>query len=171
VTEPRSRTAAASDFDLEHFLPYRLSLLTNTVSGGIARSYRDRHDISITEWRILAVLGRYPGLTASEVVARTAMDKVAIHRAVKTLMEKGLLQRKVDKDDRRRQKLSLTPGTGQAMLQEIIPQARAYERRLLDALAPEDFDTLTGLLAKLQARAEQLGDGRRGTSNRGAGLE
>ena len=129
-----------------------------TVSGGIARSYRDRHDISVTEWRILAVLGRYPGLTASEVVERTAMDKVAIHRAVKTLMQKGLLQRKVDKDDRRRRRLSLAPGRGQAMLQEIIPQAREYERQLVDALAPKELDTLTSLLAKLQARAEQLGN-------------
>jgi len=42
--------------ELEQFLPYRLSVLANTVSQGIARGYRERHDISVTEWRILAVL-------------------------------------------------------------------------------------------------------------------
>ena len=52
-------------FDLQNFLPYRLSLLTNTVSQGIAAAYRDRFGISVTEWRILDVLGRFPGQTAS----------------------------------------------------------------------------------------------------------
>ena len=46
------------NFDLERFLPYRLSVLTNTISQGIAAGYREQFGISITEWRILAVLGR-----------------------------------------------------------------------------------------------------------------
>ena len=82
----QTQTKPSTDaFELEHFLPYRLSLLANTVSQGIAAGYRDAHGISVTEWRILAVLGRYPGLAAFELAERTAMDKVAIHRAVKSL--------------------------------------------------------------------------------------
>ena len=92
-------------FELDEFLPYRLSLLTNTVSAGIARSYRDQHQISVIEWRIMAVLGRYPGLTAKEIGERTAMDKVAISRAVKSLVERRLLERVTDPEDRRRMHL------------------------------------------------------------------
>ena len=54
----RSRAGEQSSsflFELDEFLPYRLSLLTNTVSAGIARSYRDQYEISVTEWRIMAV--------------------------------------------------------------------------------------------------------------------
>ena len=47
-------------FALETFLPYRLSLLSNTVSEGIATRYRTDHGLSMTEWRVLAILGRYP---------------------------------------------------------------------------------------------------------------
>jgi len=90
VTE-NSAGAGTIDFDLEHFLPYRLSVLTNTISEGLARRYRDLQPLSVTEWRILAVLGRFPGLVASEVCDRTAMDKVAISRGVRSLMEKGML--------------------------------------------------------------------------------
>ena len=111
---PKSGKATSSSvFELERFLPYRLSLLTNTVSQGIAASYRDEHGISITEWRILAVLGRYPGLTASEVTDRTAMDKVTIHRGVKSLLEKQFLERRSDTADRRRRILTLTQDRGQ----------------------------------------------------------
>lgn len=139
----------AVDFDLEHFLPYRLSVLTNTISQGIAASYRDRYGISITEWRILAVLGRYPGLTASEVVERTAMDKVAISRAVKTMMQNRLLSRETDSEDRRRQRLYLTPDQGRAILKAIIPQAIRFEAELLQSLTASERRTLDTLIRKL----------------------
>jgi DNA-binding MarR family transcriptional regulator len=142
--------------ELEQFLPYRLSVLANTVSQGIARGYRERHDISVTEWRILAVLGRFPGLTASEVTERTAMDKVAISRGVKSLAEKGLLERRTDAGDRRRQRLFITPGKGRRVLDEVIPMARDYERQLLRPLSAAERAALSGLLAKLQSRAESL---------------
>jgi len=45
--------------ELERFLPYRLSILSNRVSQQIAREYQDRFDLSMTEWRVMAVLARY----------------------------------------------------------------------------------------------------------------
>ena len=143
-------------FELDEFLPYRLSLLTNTVSAGIARSYRDQHQISVIEWRIMAVLGRYPGLTAKEIGERTAMDKVAISRAVKNLVERGLLERVTDPEDRRRMHLQLSPDHGQTLLKEIIPLAQAYEEKLLAALTPKEQDSLSHLLLKLQKKAATL---------------
>jgi len=143
-------------FELENFLPYRLSLLTNTISQGMARSYRNRHDISVPEWRVLAVLGRFPGLTASEVVERTAMDKVAISRAVKSLEGKGLLERRTDAGDRRRQNLVITQGAGQAVLREVIPMAQRYETELLSALDDNEFSQLQKLMTKLQDSALEL---------------
>jgi len=143
-------------FELNEFLPYRLSLLTNTVSAGIARSYRDQHEISVIEWRIMAVLGRYPGLTASEIGERTAMDKVAISRAVKNLVARGLLQRVTDPLDRRRIHLELSPDQGQNLLAEIIPLAQDYEKQLMESLTREDQLHLSAMLKALQQKAESL---------------
>ncbi len=145
--------SSAEQFDLEQFLPYRLSVLANTISQGIAASYRDEHGISVTEWRILAVLGRYPGLTASEVTDRTAMDKVAIHRGVKSLEEKALLMRRTDAGDRRRQCLFITPGKGRTVLDKVIPRANEFEQHLFDALSDEESATFLQILEKLQAAA------------------
>lgn len=140
-------------FELENFLPYRLSLLTNTISQGLAKSYRDNRDISITEWRVMAVLGRFPGLSASEVVERTAMDKVSISRAVKSLEEKGFLERRTDEQDRRRQSLFITRDAGQAVLKEVIPMAQRYEAGLLSALDAAELNTLLSLMDRLQRSA------------------
>src|SRR5438132_151522 len=94
--------------DLEQFLPYRLSVLSNTISQAIAREYAQRFDLSVTEWRVIAVLGRYRGVSASEVAERTAMDKVAVSRAVNRLIESGRVKRDTHGDDRRRSVLALT---------------------------------------------------------------
>ena len=149
-------TAGLFVFELEHFLPYRLSLLTNTVSDGIAQCYREKYDISVMEWRILAVLGRYPGLTASEIIDRTAMDKVTISRAVKNLVKKDLLQRKTDQEDRRRILLFVTATRGAQMLAEVMPLAQQYETKLLDSLNSQEREALSRAIQILQTQAQSL---------------
>lgn len=145
-----------TEFRLEEYLPYRLSLLSNTISHGVASRYQKDHDISVIDWRVIVVLGRYPGSTASEVVEKTAMDKVSISRAVRSLEDKGFLQRQVDQADRRRQRLFLTRGRGKRVLEEIVPLAAAYENELVDMLPGSERATLERLLRKLQTRAEAL---------------
>ena len=49
---------------LERYLTYRLSILSKRASGRIAETYGDEFAISVTEWRIMAVLGEYLGISA-----------------------------------------------------------------------------------------------------------
>ena len=139
--------------DLEHFLPYRLSVLSNRISQDIARLYADRFGLGITEWRVLAVLGRYPGLSAGQLAERTAMDKVAVSRAVARLLAAGRVKRDTHGDDRRRSVLELSE-EGYRVYAEVAPAAIAYERRLLACLGPDDQAALSRLLQQL-ADAEQ----------------
>lgn len=153
----------SAGLDLEHFLPYRLSVLSNRVSGAIARIYSERFALGVTEWRVIAVLGRYPGLSAGEVAQRTAMDKVAVSRAVAGLVEAGRVERAVHTDDRRRSVLRLSPA-GQRIHEEVAPLAMAFEQRLLDGMADGERDALFALLDRLdelelQAEASLAGGG------------
>jgi DNA-binding MarR family transcriptional regulator len=134
--------------ELEHFLPYRLSVLSNRISQEIAGLYAERFALNVTEWRLLAVLGRYPDLSATELAERTAMDKVAISRAVASLVAEGRLTRKVDGDDRRRARLRLS-AKGYRIYDEVAPLAMQYEQRLLSALSGEDRAILDALLSRL----------------------
>jgi DNA-binding MarR family transcriptional regulator len=134
--------------DLEHFLPYRLSVLSNRVSQTIAGAYARRFGIGVTEWRVIAVVGRYPGLSANAVAARTAMDKVAVSRAVARLLARGLLQREMHGDDRRRSVLQLSED-GYRIYDEVVPLALDCERRLLEQLSGEERATLHALIDRL----------------------
>jgi DNA-binding MarR family transcriptional regulator len=141
---------------LEKFLPYRLSVLSNTVSSAIAAAYFAHFGLTIPEWRVMAVLAANPGLSAAEVTARTAMDKVAVSRAVATLIAAGRLRRTTVPADRRRTHLALTPA-GAGVYSRVVPVALEYERRLVAALSKRDRATLDRILRELLGRAIEIG--------------
>lgn len=134
--------------ELERFLPYRLSVLSNRVSQTIAHLYDQRFGLAITEWRIMAVLGRFSDLSAGEVAERTAMDKVAVSRAVARLLERNLLVRDIHSDDRRRSVLALSE-VGYTVYDEVAPIALGCEQRLLATLDDQERVILDRLLSKL----------------------
>ena len=147
-SRPASATAEHAPLQLEHFLPYRLSILSNTISQAIADDYQSRYDISMTEWRVMAVLARFEGLSAREVAERTAMDKVAVSRALARLVEAGRVDRAIHDNDKRRSVLSLS-AKGWAMHDEVAPMARVREREVLAKLDVEERAWLTRILDKL----------------------
>lgn len=142
------RKATAPTLDLDRFLPYRLSVLSNTVSQAIAAMYGERFDLNVTQWRVIAVLGRYPDLSAVEVAERTRMDKVAVSRAVAELIAAGRLDRSMDHGDRRRSVLNLSQA-GRAVYDEVAPLALACEARLQSVLTAAERATLETILDKL----------------------
>ncbi|MGO3127345.1 MAG: MarR family winged helix-turn-helix transcriptional regulator [Luteimonas sp.] len=136
--------------DLEQFLPYRLSVLTNRISRGLADIYSERFGISVTEWRVIAVLGRYPGLSANGVAERTAMDKVAVSRAVARLLERALIEREMHDSDRRRSVLELSEA-GYAVYDVVVPLALEYQRNVLAPLDDAERAAFAAMMAKLEA--------------------
>lgn len=146
---------SSPQLDLDSFLPYRLSVLSNRISQSIARLYAERFGISITEWRVIAVLGRYSGLSANQVAERTAMDKVAVSRALARLVERGLIARNTDDDDRRRSVLALS-ARGKRIHTQIAPLALQMERKLLAGLSRDEKQMLDALLDKLAESQQRI---------------
>lgn len=142
---------------LDRFIPYRLSVLTNQVSSAIARHYSERFGLTIPEWRIMAVLGETPGLSAREVAARTAMDKVQVSRAVASLIEAGRVERSPDDDDGRVGHLELTRA-GRAVYDQIAPLALRLEEQFLSTLSQTERKLFDRLLIKLGKQVRTLPD-------------
>jgi len=153
--KPAAPAAAPRALELERFLPYRLSVLANTMSTALAGAYAERFQLSIPEWRVLAVLARAPGLSAAQVAERTAMDKVAVSRAVASLVRARRIERRVEESDRRRSHLALT-ARGLAVYDEVVPWALAYEEAVLRGVAPRTRAKLEALLDDLLLRARTI---------------
>ena len=140
---------------LDEFLPYRLSIVTNRASAAIALHYSKRFGLSIPEWRVMAVLGETPGLSARQVAERTEMDKVQVSRAVQSLLAAKRLTRGTDKDDGRVARLSLSE-RGQAIYREVVPLALDLEREFLSVLSASERAALDATLTKLSVSLDRL---------------
>lgn len=146
---------ADAELVLEDFVPYRLSVLSNRISARIAELYQAEFDLSVTEWRIIAVLGRFHALSANDVASRTAMDKVTVSRTVARLLERKLLKRKIDAGDRRKSVLDLSR-SGARLHARIAPLALKLEAGLLSGFSVREHDALDTLLDKLESGLETL---------------
>ncbi|NNF15155.1 MAG: MarR family transcriptional regulator [Gammaproteobacteria bacterium] len=152
MTSPISRQALIR---LSNFVPYRLATLSNKISSAIAVAYSARFSLNIPQWRILCILAEHPGISAREVAEKTAMDKVAVSRAVNQLLDRELLRRNFDSGDRRRSILELSDA-GFEVYNQVAPYALEYERRLLSEMTEEDVANLDRAIDALNASADKI---------------
>lgn len=135
-------------FELDHFLPYRLSVTAGRISRGFARLYESEAGLSIAEWRVMAHLQHEGSVSVREIHARVDMDKSKVSRAASRLEEAGLVQKLVSETDRRLISLSLTE-QGDALMQRLLKIATDYQAELvaeLGELGPAFEAALTKLM-------------------------
>jgi len=148
--------AKVTTLELDRFLPYRLSVLSNIVSTAISGAYEKRFGLTIPEWRVMAVLAMTPGLSAAEVAQRTAMDKVAVSRAVASLLRARRIVRQTARADRRRSLLRLS-AAGEKVYAQVVPMALDYERDLLAPLSLKYREVVDRAIRILLGRAAEIG--------------
>ncbi len=131
------------NFNIDGFMPYRLSLVTNTVSQDLAKIYAP-YDLTRTQWRILAVLsGRE--MTAGGISSKTMMDKTTLSRAIKNLIDRKLVKRMAAESDGRSSPLALT-AKGRRLFGKIAPAALAREAEMRGKLSASDIKSLERIL-------------------------
>ena len=158
MTASSSSSAAAEKpraLVLERFAPYRIVALGHAIGGLMSRVYA-HENLTVPEWRVLAVVSQADRLAARDVVRRTPMDKMTVSRAVASLEAKGYVARATDRNDRRVSMLSLSV-SGRALFERVAARALDAEAELLAALSPAERAAFDSALAKLEARVREAG--------------
>lgn len=161
MSEPASTAAPEIETGLvlADFLPYRIVVLARLISRRLSRAY-ENENITIPEWRVLAVISQADAMAARDVVALTPMDKMAVSRAVASLEAKGLVRRRPDARDRRVYTLALS-AQGRTLFERIARLAKAYEARLLSVFSADEIAAFKSALARLESSADSAGDAER----------
>lgn len=147
---------APPSFELRRFLPTRLKALSNRLVQTAALVYTRRFNLSVAEWRTVAVLAERGTTATSAVIAQTSMDKVRVSRAVAKLVKAGLITREANPENRRLAILDLTPA-GRQMYRQIAPLLQDAETEMLASLTQTERDGLTRVLAKIEACLDRIG--------------
>jgi DNA-binding MarR family transcriptional regulator len=147
-----------SGFDLEQFLPYLLNQAAEATSHGFEAVYRDRYGFTRTQWRVLANLGKFGAMTASDICAISHIEKTKVSRSVAALEQAGMLSRTQSEKDRRAEVLLLT-AKGHDVFTELGAEAVDFDRQLRDAMGGADAGQLTALLRRLMAMSPRISRG------------
>lgn len=140
--------------DVEHPLPLqdavvvKLAVAVNLNTSVFHQLYARRHDLTLTDWRVLALLVSRPGISATELSDILAVDKMSITRAVQRLLDRGRIRAAANSHDRRRLALTVTP-KGAVLYNKIAPHAWQHQERCLHDLSAAEQAELGRLLDKI----------------------
>lgn len=135
-------------FDLSLFLPYLFNQVAEKTSREFEHIYKADFSITRPQWRVMANLGKYGAMSASDICKRTHQEKSKVSRAVFALEEKGLLERETLKTDRRFENLQLTD-KGHDVFNKLGQTAMLHNQQLQDSIGHEEAALLTKILSRI----------------------
>jgi DNA-binding MarR family transcriptional regulator len=141
--------------ELHNFLPYQLSVLSNKISTGIAKFYRDQYGINVPEWRVMVILSATNHQTAKDLASHSQMDKVKISRTMKSLEAKGLIRERTCKADARARRYNLTIN-GRQLINEVKPKALAFEEELIGSLNAQEIVLFQSCINTLNQQVDKI---------------
>ena len=144
---------ALKNGSLERFLTYRLARVQAKLNAQASRILRDHAGLTLTQWRLIALIG-FTVQTNAAALSRTAtMDKGLISRNIRTLGQDGLVRIIPDENDHRAQTLQLT-SKGKAIFEKTLPRMRQRQQALRSLLTDEEEQALSSALEKLEAATD-----------------
>jgi DNA-binding MarR family transcriptional regulator len=141
---------------VEDFLTFRLTRLSNALRTGLTKRYLEEFELSLPEWRLLALIARFAPLRFSEITSRSSMDKGQVSRTLRVLSKKGLAKMKAIRTSGSRAAealaapvmVSITP-KGRALYAAVLPVARRRQGEMLMTLTESERAALYSTLDKL----------------------
>jgi DNA-binding MarR family transcriptional regulator len=149
-------TRNASNLNVEDFLTGRINRLSNALRTGLTKRYLEEFELSLPEWRLLALIARFSPLRFSEVTSRSGMDKGQVSRTLREMAKKGLTKMKPIRTAGPRAAealaapvmVSITP-KGKALYGSVLPVARKRQAEILMTLTESERVALYATLDKL----------------------
>ena len=154
----RRRNAAdqpAEAKTIKDLISYRIHRLANAMSRGAALRYRRDFDVSLMEWRIIALLGAFAPMTLKELARESGIDKSLASRAMAGLVKRGLVLREIGQEDAREVALRLS-GTGHDLHRALMGAALERDAAFEACLTQEERTVLDRVIRRLEAEARRL---------------
>lgn len=133
----------------------RLLTCTTLIEGEIRRRLRERFDVTLPRFDLMAQLDKAPeGMTLSDLSKRMMVSNGNLTGLVDRLVASGHLARRVSEKDRRAQVISLTK-MGRSEFSAMAGEHEAWIAALFGGLTDKDQKELMRLLAKTKLSARR----------------
>lgn len=130
-------------------------MVSNAVSQSFARKV-DREGVTVAEWVFLRALYDAGQVAPSRLAEGMGMTKGAISKLADRLLEKSLIERRANPDDKRAHTLALSRA-GSRLVPRLAALADENDEEFFGALASDERQRLEQLLRKI-VKARELTD-------------
>jgi DNA-binding MarR family transcriptional regulator len=159
AADKHSAGKVISSMDLQTFLPYRMYRFAAQMSqsGHKLSTLLQQSGVAIgeREWRVVAVLGAYGGLTNGNVAEALKTDAATVTRGVKVLKDLGFVDTRHSKRDRRKILIYLTQ-SGADFHDKITPKRIETGELIESCFTHDEITQLHHLLNKLDRHLQHL---------------
>ena len=145
-------------FDLQSVLTYRLARLQAKLNAQASDLVDKQGGISLSQWRVLAVLSDKNVTTQKDVLMTVGLDKGQISRTIKQLVEKQFIAVRHDEPDSRIQHLTLTEA-GIAITEKLHPIMKARQNYLKSDFTDKELELLFDWLGRLELKSHKINFG------------
>jgi len=138
-------------------MPHRLLLLARMIDRATAQQLQENFALTLAEWRVLAFICSVGPASAADIGAAFDSDRAEVSRAVKRLIDAGLIERNSNEHNRKRQIISVLPA-GQVLFERARKMRGDYFEAILQDIDQPARDFLNDALRKIAMRVAERRD-------------
>ena len=146
---------AGSSLTVDAFLTTLMSQVGNALRRTITVPYADTAGLTVSEWRLLALVAHAGELPFSALVVQSTSDKALVSRALKRLQAKGLVDLQGEGNTPRKKIFCRITEQGETLHAQVMPLARASQAAAIRTLPEDERNAMYRALMRLRAHCEQ----------------
>lgn len=157
---PKEAVSASSDQSELNGSPIHLLHRAGQCAADIFQAEMGSDDLTPRQFAVLLTVSQNEGLSQTQLVEKTGIDRSTLADIVRRMLKKGLLSRRRTREDARAYAVRLTDD-GWKALHSSVPVNRRVDDRILSALPPaqrarflDDLNSIVAALGKIRENPE-----------------
>ncbi len=160
-TAKTTKTAVGTEFrSMLEQSPIHLLHRAGQCAGDIFQSKMGDSDLTPRQYAVLITVANNEGLSQTNLVEKTGIDRSTLADIVRRMLKKGLLQRRRTREDARAYAVKLTE-EGWRVLRAVEPIARSVDETIVATLSGDDRNRLIEILNSIVVQLGQMTDDNR----------
>lgn len=128
---------------------FKIDTTIKKIRNALQKRFSDAgFDLTVDQWVVIDHLHRNPGIAQSTLAELTTKDAPTVTRIIDLLAKKGLVERRMADDDRRKFLVFLTP-EGEQLYEQMLPAVVEIRRQGWGNLSDDDYQHFVRIMDEI----------------------
>ena len=128
---------------------FKIDTTIKKIRNALQKRFADAgFDLTVDQWVVIDHLHRNPGIAQSALAELTTKDAPTVTRIIDLLAKKGLAERRMADDDRRKFLVFITP-EGEKLYEQMLPAVVEIRRQGWGNLSDDDYQHFVRIMDEI----------------------